>query len=207
MKISPQEFAERVAALKCYADIGYHGHFYRTGTEQLVPISTETCDPDTVIRQIGEEISWFKAAGIQPEIYTAGWWFLSANIVRELERYGILVDASIRRGKPDTFGGRYLGDDVIPSHGIPFILPPSKNIVAIQSLFGPVMIRQAMKRHLAGYLAGDPARKLGFVFPLHDWDVPRYRRSIWTNIETLSHEEGIVRWADLIEMRKELFER
>lgn len=199
--VSDGEFRSRVAAISEFAEIGYHGHFYLTGGSALTQVSHMNYDKEAIRAQIDEEMAWFKVSGIFPTVYIAGWWFLTADIVAKLENCGFLIDVSIRRGKTDTAGGKYLEDAVIPEYGRPFILPPSKNIVEIQSVFGPVMPPPIMRGHLSPYLKEDVDRQLSFIFPLHDWDIAKYYRNIWSNVRELEGCKKTIEWMDLNEMR------
>lgn len=198
---SNDEFKRRVLALSAYANVGYHGHFYFDDASALVHISHANYERAVVEKQIDDEMEWFKDAGIAPKIYTSGRWFLNKDIISKLEAYDFQIDLSIRKGKADTAGGRYLEDKEIPKHGHPFVIPPSKNMVEIQSIFGPNMPPFAMKGHLFQYVAKDMAEELFFIFPLHDWDLPKSRKNIWANIEELCRSESTVRWMDVFQMR------
>lgn len=198
--ISPDVMSERIRDIAKFAEIGYHGHFYLEGRSELSQISHDNYDRDTVIGQMRAEIGWLKERGIRPKIYIGGWWFLTADIVLELERSGILVDVSVRKGKLNTFGGKYMEDAAIP-FGKPFILPPSKAIVEIQSIFGPVMATPIMNGHLSRYLGKDKDEVLSFIFPLHDWDIPKYYRNIWSNVESLHKAKDSIAWMDILDMR------
>jgi len=201
-EFSEKTFTSRVMEIARFAEVGYHGHFYDTAQEGLIQISGGHYSKDIVVSQIKKEMAWFGSIGIRPRIYVAGWWFMTSDIVLELECSGIEVDVSMRRGKNDTFGGRYLADDTLPNYGKPFILPPSKNIIEIQSIFGPVMPSSIMKGHLSQYLKSDTEDSLFFIFPLHDWDVPRYYRNIWSNVKELCRFKESVGWMDISDMRK-----
>jgi hypothetical protein len=199
---SEGEFEARVSDLAGSAEIGYHGHFRPLEKDGPWEIPKLEYDEKAVVEQIGKEMQWFRNIGISPKVYVAGWWFLTAGIVRELERSGIAVDSSVRKGKADSFGGRYLDDAEVPEPGRPFILPPSKGLVEIQSIFGPVMAPVFMKRHLWRHLERDTKEDLFFVFPLHDWDIPHYYRFIRANMNEVSKFKTAVDWMDILEMRE-----
>jgi len=196
-------FADRVLKLGEYAHIGYHGHFYKEEDGVISQISAKNYDADMVMRQMREEIGWLKRLGLSPKIYVAGWWFLTDDIIIELERSGVLVDLSVRKGKADTFGTKYLDDRNIPEYGEPFVLPPSRLIVEVQSLFGPVMPPFIMKYHLAQYLCGKNRGDLFFAFPLHDWDIPKYYSNILSNVIMLKKSlGGHMDWMNIPDMRE-----
>lgn len=205
MAVARDVVAERICEVSKFAEIGYHGHFYREGANALEQISHDNYDRDTVIRQIKGEIDWLMDIGIAPRIYIGGWWFLTSDIVLELERAGITVDVSVRKGRRDTFGGKYLEDAVLPPCGKPFLLPPSKRIIEIQSIFGPVMMTSIMKGHLSRYLCDKKDEPMSFIFPLHDWDIPKYQRNLSANIASLNESVGSVEWADIMDMRDSFF--
>lgn len=199
--ISEDDFRSNVLSLSASADIGYHGHFYLKTRSGILQVSSANYDKGAVCGQIAEEMSWFDNLGIRPQVYVAGWWFLKEDIILALENFGIKVDVSVRKYCRDTFGGKYLFDAGIPEYGSPFILPPSKDIVEIQSIFGPIMRPPIMKRHLLRYLAGGALSERFFIFPLHDWDVPRYYRNILLNVRELCKFDHTVRWMDVLKMR------
>ncbi len=200
--VSQDEFGRRVSSLAGNAEIGYHGHFYPQGTTTFDHMRRETYDKELVVRQIRDEVKWFEGLGIKPKVYVGGCWFMMEEIVLELERAGITVDVSIRKGKSDTFGGVFLDHGATPDYGVPFILPPTKNILEIQSIFGPVMPPSIMKYHLSGYMRNDNKRSLAFIFPLHDWDLPKYCRNIWANVAELAKHKESIAWMDVLEMRE-----
>ena len=200
--LSEEAFGGRVLGLSRHADIGYHGHFYPEGSTTFDHMRRADYDRDLVVRQIGREMAWFNNIGVFPRTYIAGCWFMMKEMVLELERLGIEVDASIRRGKPDTFGGVYLDESEVPQYGRPFILPPSRKIVEIQSIFGPVMTPAIMKGYLSRYMERDVESPQSFIFPLHDWDIPRYYRNIWANVRELQRYRGRAEWLDIKEMRE-----
>lgn len=199
--LSENAFRERVLNMAGHADIGYHGHYYPEGTTTFDHMRRADYDKDLVVGQIAREMEWFKNIGISPKTYIAGCWFMMKEMVVELERWGIAVDVSIRRDKCDTFGGVYLNESEVPHYGRPFILPPSKTIVEIQSIFGPVMAPAIMKGHLSRYMRFDIESTQSFILPLHDWDVPRYRRNIWANVRELHRHKDRIAWASVMEMR------
>ncbi|MBU1808666.1 MAG: hypothetical protein KJ661_03785 [Candidatus Omnitrophica bacterium] len=199
--LSEKAFSERVSEMARHADVGYHGHYYPEGTTTFDHMRRSDYNKDLVVKQITREMTWFRNIGISPKTYIAGCWFMMKEMVLELERCGIEVDASIRRGKGDTFGGVYLDISRVPQYGRPFILPPSKNIVEIQSIFGPVMAPAIMKGHLSRYMRSDIGSVQSFIFPLHDWDIPRYYRNIWANVRELQRHKDKIAWANVNEMR------
>jgi hypothetical protein len=192
----------RIQELKKFADIGYHGHFYKEVGGRLEEISALNFEKDVVRSQMEAEIGWLRQAGVVPKVYIAGWWFLNQEIIRGLEHFGIEIDVSIRKDKPDFFGGRYLEENRIPPYGRPFILPPSRNILEIQSIFGPVMMPIVMKGHLSKYLDIGDSENLFLVFPLHDWDISKYYRNIWANVLMLEKSRRAVDWMDILMMRQ-----
>ena len=200
-KLSEDAFSKRVLEVSKFAEIGYHGHFYPKGSTTFDHMRRADYDKDLVVGQISQEMTWFKNIGLYPKIFIAGCWFLMKEMVLELERWGIKVDVSVRRDKSDTFGGVYLDNSKVPQYGEPFILPPSKNVVEIQSLFGPVMHPAIMKGHLSQYMKDTKAPSPSFIFPLHDWDIPKYYSAIWANVVELCKYKNSVEWMNVMDMR------
>jgi len=199
--ITEETFIANVLKLKEYAEVGYHGHFYREGSGRLIQISRDNYDKELVCGQIRREMKWFGKVGIAPKLYTAGWWFLTEDIVLELETEGVKVDMSVREDGMDSFGSRYLKGIETSECGRPFILPPSKDIVEIRSIFGPIMKSFRMKWHLSKHIKRNKDGDLFFVFPLHDSDITKYYKNIWSNVEKLSRFKNTVAWMDILKMR------
>lgn len=200
---TPESIGDRIRELSKFAEIGYHGHFYIKGFGGNTQISDSNYDKGTVIAQIRDEIAWLNGIGVSPKVYIGGWWFLTADIVVELERAGICVDVSVRKGRRNTFGGSYIDDAAIPDCGRPFILPPSKNIIEMQSMFGPVMITPIMNGHLSRYIDKYKEEPIFLIFPIHDWDVPEYIRNLRANVDALHSAAESVAWTDIMDMRRE----
>lgn len=198
--VTPDIFVSRVLCISEFADIGYHGHFYQRSENGFVPVLKNNYDKNLVLNQIRSEIDWFRNINVFPKVYIGGWWFLSEEIIIELENSGVIVDVSLRKDKDNTFGDKYLDD--IPDYGKPFMLRPSKNILEIQSIFGPVMITPMMKKHLSVYLEKYSNEVLFFIFPLHDWDILRYHDNIWRNVVGLKKFKKSIDWMDIIKMRE-----
>ena len=59
-----------------------------------------------------------------------------------------------------------------------------------------------MKKHLSGFLKEEKDSPLFFIFPLHDWDVPKYYVNILKNISEFNKYKDSVDWMDIIKMRE-----
>lgn len=186
----------RVEALSEFCEIGYHGHFYRKEKNGgFTQINGGSPYIDTAKAQIKQEITWFHKHGFKPYQYVAGWWFLNEGIILQLESHGIEVDFSIRRSGEDTFGGRYLDEDKRPFVGKPFILPPSRNIIEIQTVFGPISHPYIVRKHLIPYMQYEPGEKTYLVFSIHDWDLLNYYREIKNSVEFVAVDSRDFKWS------------
>jgi len=215
---SETEYAERVRALAGDAVIGYHGHFFdrpkgpRPELElppfrdmpwhgKLAPVNREHFDADLVARQISAEVQWLRDIGLPPRAYAAGWWFLTEEIVLRLEREGIEIDCSIRQKHRDTFGGKYIEDEDVPPRGEPFILPPSKGIVEIQSVFYPIEHPRRSLGHLSETMRHKPETPLFLAIPCHESEALHFTREVMTNVDCFRKAEKTFRWTDIEEQK------
>jgi len=178
------EYKERLDSLREFCDLGYHGHFYRKKKEgEYSTINEYSPHSDVAVGQIRQECGWFRDNGFTPRKYIAGWWYLNKDIVLELEAQGFETDFSMRCSGKDTFGCKYLQEDERLPVGDPFILPPSKRIIEIQTVFGPTSHPYRVGQLLGRFMRYGKDRKIYFVFSMHDWDLLIFDREIRASIE------------------------
>ncbi|MFH1996797.1 MAG: hypothetical protein ABIJ27_07400 [Candidatus Omnitrophota bacterium] len=188
---SDEEYRRRLEALGEFCDIGYHGHFYRGKKDgEFAVINGNSPHADIAVEQINKEFDWFHANGFYPRKYIAGWWYLHPEIIRALESKGIELDFSIRRSGTDTFGMSYLPDYKRPPLGEAFILPPSKKVVEVQTVFGPTSHPYRIGKLLADPMSYGRGKRIYFVFAIHDWDLLAYYREIKSNIEFITRDRN-----------------
>lgn len=213
-----EEYVERVKELSRYAEIGYHGHFFskkkghtknalddKTGESLysmqwapgLNPMGSTNFEESIVAAQMKEEIAWLSKIGIRPFAYVAGWWFMNEHIALLLERNGIQVDFSLRQRHNDTFGGRYLKAADMPPAGEPFVLPPTKSVVEVQSIFYPVEHPRRSKEFFWETVAHKPDRPLYVVFPSHEGEAVHFGRELMSNVFATQRMRDIFTWMDI----------
>lgn len=224
--VSEREYAARVSRLAEFADLGYHGHFYARHaspesarehcqkllgsaagqpdgqslwTNRLSPMSHDRFDKEAVAEQMDKELAWLRDRDARVAAYVAGWWVLSEDTVRLMERHGIEIDCSIRRRHSDTFGGRYLPEDALRPRGEPAILPPSRGIVEIQSAFYPVDHPRRTKELLRPTLSHKPDQPLFVALPSHEGETVAFGRALRANVRMLLKQPGCVRWTSIYE--------
>ena len=192
------EYEKRVRAISEVAEIGYHGHFF-IDSSGTVPINHLNYNFQLINEQMHAEFKWFKERGMNPITYVAGWWFLTDDIIKQLENFGIRVDCSIRRNHTNTFGKKFIDDDKIPQRGEPFILSPSKKIIEIQSVFYPIDHPRLTLNKLKNVMDFRADKELFLVFPSHETELLEFRREFWASIKVLTKLDYI-KWTNLSEM-------
>ena len=220
-EITEQEYAARLGELAECAEIGYHGHFFVRAEEcgdepyaglpdramnvirsapwfgKLVPMVGDRFNPDRVRAQISSEVQWLADAVGAPRAYVAGWWFMTSEIVSALEENGIAVDCSIRQRHKPTLTDEYLPPDTVPPRGLPFILPPSRRIIEIQSCFYPIEHPRNTIRYLMPTLEHEGDRPLFLVFPSHETELLAYGDVFRALIEVVKKRAPSLRWCSL----------
>lgn len=220
-------YAARVRDLAEDADIGYHGHFFREAASpgaaretydrdfggggeaffaeeweyRLDPVGPRSHDAGVVERQMAGELAWFSAQGIAPKVYLGGWWYMTADLAALLESHGFLADCTIRKGHPDTFGGRYLPDGEVPERGTPWMLPPTRGVAEIQSVFYPVDSPRRLAPSYRALFSGGPAEPRAVALPLHEGEIACYGREIRAHLDLLSRAGAA--WTRVEEMARE----
>ena len=221
------EYEKRVRDVSVFAEIGYHGHFFRRITHKnesselyselfknknkeifssmwehkLLPVSHLNYDSSLIKEQMHAEFNWLKEQKIYPITYVAGWWFLNDDIIKQLEDFGIRVDCSIRRNHTNTFGKKFIKDNKIPQRGEPFILSPSQNIIEIQSVFYPIHHPRLTRNMLKNVIDFRPDKELFIVFPSHETELLEFRREFWASIKVLTKLDYI-KWTNLSKMNR-----
>ncbi|MFH1905591.1 MAG: hypothetical protein ABIK53_08760 [bacterium] len=199
--ITTQEYTKRVKSVSEFAEIGYHGHFFTSLSNKhtLVPINHLNYNFQLIKEQMKKEISWLQKERISPITYVAGWWFLTDDIIEQLESFEIRIDCSIRRNHTNTFGEKFIEDNKIPQRGEPFILSPSKKIIEIQSVFYPIDHPRLTLNKLKNVIDFRADKELFLVFPSHETELLEFRREFWASIKVLTKLDYI-KWTNLSEM-------
>lgn len=232
-KTSKKTYESRVRELKEFSEINYHGHFF-TFTDnkllaeniceklfgadnkkiysgiwknKLIPIYYDNYDLKQIETQIKRELNWLNKIGIQPEVFVAGWWFMTKEIANMLEGFGFKIDCSLRKNHLDTFGKKYLKDEDFSSRGETFILPPTKRLVEVQSVFYPIKHSYRTINYLKEVLNHRPEENLFIVFPSHESEIITYKKEIWENIKTLTHKSNLFQWKELSEIKKIIYNK
>ena len=180
--VTEVEFARRLKELNAYYDMGFHGHWCRKGRPEA-PFNTKIStriekagftltlnEPPEIEKQFKEEYDFFKEYGVRPQIYSAGWWFLNDTVVKLLDSYGFMLDCSLRRGYPDTFGGRYMPAGEMPPLGKPFLLKPSRKVLECAGIFYLNANWWTLAKDLYPALSSADGPSAVTV-PLHDYDL------------------------------------
>ena len=222
--IAEGAIVERIARLLEHAEAGYHGHFYEVSADEasaraafrahfgrdgvypgptrdgratwLIPVSHLNPRHDLAAAQMDRELDWLSRAGIRPRVYVAGWWHMDAEVARMLDQRGFDIDCSIRRRHANTFGARYLGDEAIPPRGEPFLLPPTRRVLEVQSIFYPVDHPYRMRTAYADIAAHRPDRPLFVALPSHEGELFTHGRVFWDHVRRISASRAFA-WHDV----------
>lgn len=96
-----EEYANIAKDLSNYADLGYHGHFWRDDIpiDDLKGIKSENYNSSNdkllVNSQIDRDINWFLDYEVNNnDAYTAGWWYNSKDLYQKLIQKEIIYDFS-----------------------------------------------------------------------------------------------------------------
>jgi hypothetical protein len=186
-----ERYGERIQRLAEIAEIGYHGHFYRPDGSPLAGghFAIETARP-----QIAAEMAWLRGLGLQPQIYTGGWWVVTPDLLQALADEGIRLDCSTRGTQGGTFGDRYPGR--MPPLGERFELVPP--VVEIGSLPYFAMPWPRYRRLLASRLPDLGQCPQWAALPLHDYSLVGIPRDDLRIVERLTRLP-YVRWIDAAE--------
>jgi hypothetical protein len=183
-----ERYGERVLRLAEVAEIGYHGHFY---TPEGEPLAGGRFAIDRARPQVGEEMAWLQDLGLQPRIYSGGWWVVNPELLQVLAEEGIQLDCSTRGVQGGTFGDRYPGE--MPALGERFELVAP--IAEISSLPYFAMPWSRYRRLLASKLPQLGQRPQWAVLPLHDYSLVGIPRDDLRIVERLTRLP-YVRWVD-----------
>lgn len=99
--VSSDEFAGRLHQLREWADIGYHGHFWKSVDKpfsepgnQIKAGNFEAADEPGIRAQFKAEMDWFQQNGFTLRSYSAGWWFVNPFLMKLLGENHLVLDFS-----------------------------------------------------------------------------------------------------------------
>lgn len=206
--VSEADFAGRLKELSKFFEIGYHGHWCRGGggstrarTEiERAGFGLTLGDAGAVREQFLAEHAWLSANLYPPKAYSAGWWFMNSAVAGLLDGHGFGTDCSLRRGRPDSFGGEYLAETLMPENGTPFILPGTGGVLELPSLFYLHMNWWTVLKDLFPLLARTGGPYFA-VLPTHDYNLKQDLEKVLENVRLLAGLPG-VRFAPLSGMKE-----
>lgn len=97
---SQRDFKERLEELFIYADIGYHGHFWRNNDDfdnlnnQIKEASYTQHDDVLIGQQFKQDYVWLSDQHFTLPYYAAGWWFMNTPVLNQLIEHKIAADFS-----------------------------------------------------------------------------------------------------------------
>jgi hypothetical protein len=209
---SENEFNDRLLRLQQSYDIGLHGHWcrekkageslslYKKGRETYIeaagfPLTMH--DAKAVQKQFSQEYSYLKAIGCHPPAYSAGWWFFNDVIADLLDEYGFGIDCSVNKTFTDSFGTPVCGKFTQKTVGDIHYFTPKKRTASIISLSYIHYNWWSLIEDILTLLFKKDQRHV--VFPLHDYDLPKYSEKIRSNI-TFLHRISGVNWCGVPQM-------
>ena len=137
-------FKGRLEELSLHADIGYHGHFWRTendfdnSTNQVRALGYSPQDDELIQKQFKQDYSWLCDQPFTLPYYAAGWWFMNNSMVKKLMEENIEADFSysMLRWISNPYFKTFFKEHQI-RFGEPFRLTSNgKSITCIQTLMG-----------------------------------------------------------------------
>ncbi|MBL7877465.1 MAG: hypothetical protein JNL53_17500 [Cyclobacteriaceae bacterium] len=97
--VTEDEFFQRLMKLNQYADIGYHGHFWKSNQKsfldtqnQITPQTSFFEFKSQVAEQFEREVVWLRERGFSITSYAGGWWFVNPLILDLLQKMKIQYD-------------------------------------------------------------------------------------------------------------------
>ena len=141
---SQADFVKRLEELGAYADIGYHGHFWRAETDfdnpdnQIKNVNYQHHDDGLIWQQFDLDYSWLARQHFTLPYYAAGWWFMNSAVLSKLIKEKIEADFSYTklRWVSNSYCKSFLEDHHI-RFGQPFRLSGSGAVITcIQTLMG-----------------------------------------------------------------------
>jgi len=130
------EFLDRVLLLSEYAEIGYHGHFYRNDTG--IKSGNNVEDHLLISDQFDRELLWLDDyVDSFIRVYAAGWWHMSDIVIKKLLENDFIMDFSFTHS--GFFGCDY-SKEILRKNSIslgqPFTLKESSQLVFLQNFIG-----------------------------------------------------------------------
>lgn len=209
-KATEEKFIENLKTLQHIADLGFHGHFWRSATEhfespenQIRNSVYQSSDDDFVKQQFTDQVKWFKQTNFTPvKSYAAGWWF-THRIIMQLQAWSeIVYDFSFSKLKwtSGTWGKTIMHDAQL-AFGEPFVLEvDGRKIECIQTVMGTPNTKfpQDFIRIINAQLESANKMPMGMI-TTHDYDLDgdnlkyaiaqiRYLKTL-NNIQFFSQED------------------
>jgi hypothetical protein len=209
-RISEKEYRQRVKSLSQWYDLGFHGHWCKSNATNMVSpglipeeyrklgFGLTLAEPQAIEEQFRAEVDYLSTNFYPPKVYTAGWWYLSEQIINLLDEHRFDIDCSVRYGRKDTFGGHYLPPDQLPEQGYLFHPYPAKRLMEVPSIAYLHMNWWTIIRDLLPVLKAS-RRPLFSVLPLHDYNLLDGLEKIQENVAFLAHIKN-VHWVEVTKM-------
>lgn len=177
-----EKFIDNLKTLQSVADLGFHGHFWRTiqksfeeKNNQIRNSTYEPADEETIKQQFQDQINWFRSAnGIHAKSYAAGWWFTNRAIMQLQALHGIVYDFSLAKMKwtSGDWGKKLMQENQI-AFGEPFVLETVEGkINCVQTIMGTPNTKfpQDFVRIINTLLDSENRAPIGMI-TTHDYDL------------------------------------
>lgn len=198
---SEELFKERVTTLSQNATLGYHGHFWTDPEHYEIP-ATELKGgrhgQAAIAAQFHGEMQWFKRHGFDHHgVYSAGWWYMHADVLALLLANGFELDFSSSFSPP--FRNPYTRS-LMKRHAIHggeafWVDDARRRLLCIQTLFG---IDSHMGPHDAvrniTRLTSRASTDVTAVLCTHDYNLKDVIRQALLCIEHLTRVKAVQFW-------------
>jgi hypothetical protein len=195
--VPDSEFANRLHDLRQWADIGYHGHFWKSGSRsysdegnQIKVFNFSPTDEATVLGQFQAELEWFTSNGFTINSYSAGWWFINPFLMTLLHKTKIALDFSFCS---QPWINNFWAKDFLKAKQVAFgesFKMQDQDPVYVQTLMGCTVTDYPMDfvRVINKSLKSERVDVSGMI-TTHDYNILRYR-DLTNAIKVVRHLAG-----------------
>lgn len=176
------KFIENLKTLQLVADLGFHGHFWRSAQKsfeasdnQIRNSTYQLADDDFIKQQFNNQINWFQRANVSfTKNYAAGWWFTHRTIMQQQMLNDCEYDFSFSKMRWTSGSwGKTLMQEHQVVFGDPFIVElPEGKITCVQTVSGTpnTQFPQDFIRIINAQLEPSNKAVLGLI-TTHDYDL------------------------------------
>lgn len=175
-------FIENLKTLETVADLGFHGHFWRSAQKsfeasdnQIRNSTYQPVDDECIEQQFHDQVNWFQRAGFTNiKNYAAGWWFTQRVVMQQQALHGMVCDFSFAKMKwtSGNWSKSVMQENDI-AFGEPVVLEiPEGRITCVQTVMGTpnTEFPQDFIRIINTLLEPENKQPIGMI-TTHDFDL------------------------------------